>query len=255
MRIAAYQFEVDKCIETNLNRILCAIKEASNNSADLLILPECALTGYPPITIPDSNIDFDCVKMALKSIQDAIELNNINCLVGTIDSDGSKRFNRMYLLSPYKEALYYDKTILGGWDINHFDKGTNDGIFEINGFKIGIRICFEVRFPEFFRKFYKEETDLIIVPFFDTSDFDNKEYYDIILGHLRTRAAENLCPIITVNATKPYQGAPTVYLNSDGFIINEAERGLDSITYYEFNGRSISASGKRRKEWINTVLE
>ncbi|MBE5859700.1 MAG: hypothetical protein E7301_06205 [Butyrivibrio sp.] len=48
MRLAAYQFAVCGDIDHNLEIIKKAIVSASENKVDLIIFPECALTGYPP---------------------------------------------------------------------------------------------------------------------------------------------------------------------------------------------------------------
>ena len=50
---------------------------------------------------------------------------------------------------------------------------TGDGIFEIAGISVGVRICFEVRFPEYFRELYARKTDLNVVLFYDVSDVDD----------------------------------------------------------------------------------
>ena len=45
MRLAAYQFAVGGDIKHNLTVIKKAIGQASENGADLIVFPECALTG------------------------------------------------------------------------------------------------------------------------------------------------------------------------------------------------------------------
>lgn len=71
------------------------------------------------------------------------------------------------MFHPDKQKLIYHKRALWGWDKDNFSIGDRDGVFEINGLKVGIRICFEVRFPEFFRELYREQTDLNIILFYD----------------------------------------------------------------------------------------
>lgn len=46
MRIGAYQFRVTGNIDENRKIILKAISEAVSQKLDLLVFPECALTGY-----------------------------------------------------------------------------------------------------------------------------------------------------------------------------------------------------------------
>ena len=55
MRLAAYQFAVCGDIDHNLEIIKKAIVSASENKVDLIIFPECALTGYPPRDIAGSD--------------------------------------------------------------------------------------------------------------------------------------------------------------------------------------------------------
>lgn len=50
------------------------------------------------------------------------------------------------------KTSHYDKRALWGWDKDNFTPGEGGGIIEYGDIKIGIRICFEVRFPEYFRE-------------------------------------------------------------------------------------------------------
>lgn len=59
-------------------------------------------------------------------------------------------------------------------------------------FKIGVRICFEVRFPEYFRELYKADTDFNVVIFYDVANKDDIERYELIKAHLKTRDVENI---------------------------------------------------------------
>lgn len=255
MRIGGYQFAVSNVVESNLNRMLEALQTASASHVDLLVFPECALTGYPPVTIPNSDVDMTTVRQALDCIQDNVNKTGVAVLVGTVYRESKNRYNRALLLTPNQPSQHYDKRALGGWDAQNFDAGSSDGVFELNGFKIGVRICFEVRYPELFRELYKADCDLMAVMFYDSADRDNPEYYDIIKGHLRSRAAENVCPVLSVNVTSPFQEAPTALFNSDGFVLAEAERGKEGLLMYDFTGRDISPSGERRKVWTDRYVK
>ena len=78
-----------------------------------------------------------------------------------------KRFiTGQFFFSHIKNCQFYDKRALWGWDRDNFTEGQNEGIFEIGGITIGVRICFEIRFPEYFRELYKQRTDLNVVLFY-----------------------------------------------------------------------------------------
>ena len=163
MKIAAYQFAVSGNIRNNFEEIKKAISMAKENLVELVIFPECALTGYPPKDIPDSTcIDFEIVDDICHKLQMLSDEKEISFIVGTIYRD-EKIYNRAILFQPYKNYQFYDKRALWGWDRDNFTEGQNEGIFEIGGITIGVRICFEIRFPEYFRELYKQRTDLNVV--------------------------------------------------------------------------------------------
>lgn len=71
MRIAAYQFAVTGDMVENLKKIKNAILLAKKNAVQLLVFPECALTGYPPRDIKSSSeVRFDLVEDCCKKLQD-----------------------------------------------------------------------------------------------------------------------------------------------------------------------------------------
>ena len=84
-----------------------------------------------------------------------------------------------------------------------------------------VRICFEVRYPEYFRELYRENTALNIILFYDVADSDDIERYELIKSHIRTRAVENVTYTMSVNSIRPYQTAPTGIFDKSGRTINE----------------------------------
>lgn len=80
MRLAAYQFAVCGDIDHNLEIIKKAIVSASENKVDLIIFPECALTGYPPRDIAGSDrINVNVVSEAIQELQKLADELDIRC--------------------------------------------------------------------------------------------------------------------------------------------------------------------------------
>ena len=249
MKIGAYQFVVTDSIQDNLSIMKRAIMDAAVQNVELLIFPECALTGYPPRNIANSvAVDLDEVTAALEQLQDMAVSNVIHIVVGTITKEESNYYNSAVVLTPDKKQILYHKRALWGWDKDNFREGNNDGVFQIADKKIGIRICYEVRFPEFFRELYRENTDLNVILFYDVSDEDDTERYEIIRSHIRTRAVENVCPILTVNAISPYQTAPTALFNQSGYVLVELKRNEEALLVYDLENRKLSFGERGRKE-------
>jgi len=234
MKVGAYQFAATGDISDNLNTIKSAIIDASEKGIRLLVFPECALTGYPPHDMASSSaVDFGALDMAYQELQALIDQGNVCLILGTISKEHAKHYNSALILRPKQAKLFYHKRALWGWDRENFTEGKEDGIFDLGDWKIGVRICFEVRFPEFFRELYRQKTDLNIVLFYDVSSTDDAERYDLIKAHLRTRAMENTTPILSVNTICPYQTAPTALCDQSGHTLAEACRNTEGLLVFE----------------------
>jgi hypothetical protein len=75
-------------------------------------------------------------------------------------------------------------------DRDNFVPGDTDGIFSVDGVKVGLRVCYEVRFPEYFRELFVAGAQIACVAFCDTAEAPDPARYALIKGHLATRAVE-----------------------------------------------------------------
>ena len=240
MRIAAYQFNVSGDIKHNIEVIESAVIGAAEQKAELIAFPECALTGYPPRSIPNvSAVDRDAVSAGLRHLQNLSDEYGIRIIIGTVAFE-EKCYNRACLISPGCMMGRYDKRALYGWDAENFTEGRNPGVFKIGDLTIGVRICYEVRFPEYFRELYRANTDLDIVLFSDVSDEDNVSRYETIRSHLITRAVENVTPILSVNESSEYQTAPTAFFDASGKVLCEHERNKEGMIIYDFEKKELN---------------
>ena len=264
MKIGAYQFAVNGNTRENLNHIKRAMSEAAEQGVELLAFPECALTGYPPHDIPDSQaVDFEEVGAALEEIQDLAIERGICAVVGSItegELNGKPRNSAVIFLPDGKREIYH-KRALWGWDKDNFvapdnfSPGDGGGVFQLGGIKIGVRICFEVRFPEYFRELYAQNTDLDIILFYDTADNDNMDRYDLIRSHIRTRAVENVCPILTVDTIRPYQTAPTALYDRSGGVLAELERNKEGLLVCDWEKAELTFGEQGRKTFSDMLTK
>lgn len=258
MRVGIYQFAMADSLRENMTHIQSAVTEAARKGVDLLVLPECAITGYPqaePFTIRE--IDFHEVEYTRYDLEKLATDNDLCILAGTAENAEGKYYNCAVLATPGKKAVtLYRKRALWGWDIENFSPGEIDeGVFEINGFRIGVRICFEVRFPEYFRELYRKNVDCVIVMFSDTSEEDSMERYDLIKSHLKTRTVENILPFVSVNNAATYQTAPTAVIDHDGIVVSELPRHEERLLVYDLEKPTdISFGAKGRKHISDKIV-
>lgn len=245
MRVAVYPFPSNHAIADNLHIIETAICQASAQHVRLLAFHECSLCGYPPIECDINSIKPSEIEHALNRIAELARKHSMYIAVGTIRFDKKQRFNGIVLFDDCgNRAGCYDKTALWGWDLDHFTRGSQPGIFEIDGMTIGLRICFDVRFPELFRTLYKEKVELCIVAFNDTSQSPDPERYNIIKSHLITRAAENAMTVVSVNSLSNHPAAPTGVFGPDGRTL--AESTQQELLVFDYEPPQITFSMKGR---------
>jgi len=231
MKIGAFQFHGSDDIGENLRAIERGIKKSSKENVRLFMTQECAICGYPPIERDKvSSIDFETVANAVGRIKELAVENNMYIGLGTIIPENGKYFNSIALISPNQEnPASYSKKALWGWDAENFTRGISSGIYTIDELKIGIRICYEVRFPEYFRELFKEEVRIAFVSFCDISSKPDPGRYGIIKSHLVTRAVENAMYVISVNSIAKHQTAPTCLIDPDGNVLTVAPSDREHI--------------------------
>ena len=254
MRLGAYQFPVSGDIVKNMEKIKAAAAWAASEGVRLLAFPECAVTGYPPRDIPSSaGVDFVRLEDAHEELQSLVNNLGICLIVGTMTRAAGGVRNTALILRPGLPPLAYHKRALWGWDRDNFVPGDETGVVEIDGVRIGIRVCFEVRFPEYFRELYRQHTDLNVILFYDVTDGDSAGRYDLLRGHIRTRAVENVCCTLSVNTACPGQSAPTMLASRSGGVPAEAEREREALLTLDFTPGPLDFGELGRKEYSDKL--
>ncbi|MBK5440179.1 carbon-nitrogen hydrolase family protein [Pseudomonas sp. TH32] len=197
MRVALYQCPpLPLDVAGNLKRLHQLAQEATD--ADLLVLPEMFLTGY--------NIGVEAVG-ALAEAQDGPSAQSIAALAKNSGvailygypergADG-QIYNAVQLIDANGQRLCnYRKTHLFG-DLDHsmFSPGDDEfPLVELNGWKLGFLICYDLEFPENTRRLALAGAELILVPTANMVPFDFVA--DVTV---RARAFENQCYVAYAN--------------------------------------------------------
>lgn len=213
MKIGFCQYSVKhKDIKSNLETIKNMIFGVK---ADLLVLPELALTGYY------FENKHDLTKLSTKTIhEDQIEFlrklayeNQTTFVIGLSELDQNLLYNSVFVIDETGVIGKHRKINLTANE-TIFDAGDEINVIEVKGIKIGIAICFETWFPEIFRKLVEKGADLICCP----SNFGGPWTLDVI----KVRALENSIPVILSNRI----GAEVIdgtldYFRGESMIVDE----------------------------------
>lgn len=106
MRIGAYQFAISGDVNENYKEIEKAIYLAKHKDVQLLIFPECSLTGYPPRDISNSScVNFNLVQSMCDRLQSVADQNDISFIVGTIFKEKEIYIEHYYFSLINKSSL------------------------------------------------------------------------------------------------------------------------------------------------------
>lgn len=146
MRVGAVQMRFRPAIRANVD-VIC--DRIAAEDADVILFPECAVTGY---NVDFSAISREDIEAALAEIAACARKKRINVLVGTPTFAGRKRFNSMVVFDRKgREVFRYHKIHLTPRDAKYFARGNSIAFFRIDGVPCTAIICHERRFPELVR--------------------------------------------------------------------------------------------------------
>ncbi|HUI42501.1 MAG TPA: carbon-nitrogen hydrolase family protein [Terriglobia bacterium] len=168
MKVAAVQMDVrifDK--GHNLRVVLEKLVQARRAGAELMIFPECALTGYCftsreeawPLaeTVPGPSTE----KVALAARQ-------LGCTVvlGMLEREGEELYNAAAVIAPGGILGSYRKIHLLCLGLDRYDAPGNKPfrVFETPAGKVGVNICFDCSFPESGRVLKLQGAQILAIP-------------------------------------------------------------------------------------------
>ncbi|MDP3987045.1 MAG: carbon-nitrogen hydrolase family protein [Nanoarchaeota archaeon] len=162
VKIAVVQFKVRKVSEEeNLKKAEEFIKKAASLKADIIVFPEDFVTRTTP-----EDTEFFNSKKHLKHFQKLAKKYKIDIVPGSfIEKEGSKLHNTSHYIDYRGEILAkYEKIHLWVTERKKMKPGRKVSVFKTRHGKIGMIICWDLMFPEMFRKMTKKGVQIIICP-------------------------------------------------------------------------------------------
>ena len=211
MRVACIQYKSYENEGKTLKKLIPLIHVAAKNKVDLITLPECSTFLNINKSETITNASFEKNSFSLKTIRETAKTLKVNILIGSLQTleykmSKKKLFNRSFLINKkgkiickYDKIHMYDVKITKNQSYQEsktYESGETAKIakLKVNGkcFKIGMTICYDLRFPHLFRDLALEGADLITVP----SVFMHITGKDHWHNLLQARAIETGCYII-----------------------------------------------------------
>ncbi|MCB9218037.1 MAG: carbon-nitrogen family hydrolase [Ignavibacteriales bacterium] len=211
MKIALLQFSpIWESKEDNILKINDLVNNIKKDT-EILIFPEMTLTGF---TMNSQNYSEEIDGIGMKYFLKLSSELKMNIMAGIIEKYHNKFYNSLFhfdnkglIKAVYRKVHPFS---LAEEDKN-FDAGNESVITKIDKTKIGLSICYDLRFPELYRLYGKEKTEIIV----NIANWPIKRI-DHWKSLLKARAIENQCYMIGVNRIgedpfQKYNGFSAVY--------------------------------------------
>ena len=243
LHIAAIQFDI-KWESKHENLMIIEKYFDKISGVDIVLLPEMFTTGFTMQAEKFSeNIEGETIKWM------EVWSKKLDSAIGgsIIISEGSKIYNRFVFVTPEKEIFFYDKrhTFTLANENKFYTRGSNFGIFEYKGWKICLRICYDLRFPVWSRNKYNY--DLLIY----VANWPEKriQAWDTLL---KARAIENMCYCLGVNrigndGNSNYYPGHTAFFNYLGDKLACSMEKKNNIISYKFEKEEMIFTRKKLK--------
>lgn len=206
--------------EQNLQLILDFLKDASEKRAELVLFPECALTGYNT-EMPGEYAIAEDAPVLERIRRESRELKTAVCF-GYIERARAGLFLTQELVGE-KESIVYRKTHLGKKERQVFQAGDSFPVMKAP-LCSGIQLCWESHIPEISAEERKKGAELLLVPYaYPASGKDCLENWNI---HLPARASDQGCFLAACNLLYKGEGG--------------RNRG-GGMAVYDFKGRLIAS--------------
>ncbi|MGE4232612.1 MAG: carbon-nitrogen hydrolase family protein [Bacteriovoracia bacterium] len=205
MLVGAVQLTSKNNKKKNLSVAVALMKRAVQQGAELIALPEYFSfigTKQELLSLGAENQDSG---LAYKTLKEFAKKNKVYILGGTIPTfgpDKKRLYNRSVLIGPKGETLaQYDKIHLFDTELidarsyresDTFLPGKKLVLADTPFGKVGLTVCYDLRFPEVYRNLALRGARLIFVPAAFTM-YTGKDHW---LALLRARAIENQAYII-----------------------------------------------------------
>ncbi len=193
--------------------------EKEFNESKVLIFPEMTLTGF---TFKSKHFAEDIDGVATQFFIKLAQTKKVDIFAGLIEEEDGKYYNSLvhFDSTGLIKARYRKIHPFSFAGENNFYNASKEPIItKIADHKIGLSVCYDLRFPELFRLYAKERVEAII----NIANWPVKriEHWKALS---KARAIENLCYFIGVNrvGTDPdneYNGMSTI-ISPNGENIN-----------------------------------
>jgi len=253
MKAAVVQLKAGLNKKENIAKAVSLVRKAICNKAELILLPE-AFSYRGPLDSPSQK------KQAKESIPgesttpflSLAKENKVNILVGSVCESinaSAKAYNTSILIdskgkikAKYRKKNLFDANLKTRKirETRNFLPGQKLTTASIGKIKIGLSICFDLRFPEMYEQYAKKGAHVFCVPS-NFTKITGKAHWETLL---RARAIESFCYVLAPNQHgKDSRGneayGNSMIINPWGEVVARAAGNKDAVLYANISLKEV----------------
>lgn len=209
--------------DANLAHIASAMAEASAHGAAMILLPEMSLLLDKNRQRAAPHISLEADSPHLQALQNLARHHKIWLHTGSIaylTDDGQRRVNRSHVIDDqgviqarYDKIHMFDVRLHTGenWSESAlYDGGNQAVVVDTPLGKMGLSICFDLRFPELYRDLVGQGAEIITIPAAFTVPTGEAHWHVL----MRARAIETACHVISPAQAGTHEDGRSTYGHS-----------------------------------------
>jgi len=210
----------------------------THTSADVLVFPELAITGYPPEDLLLRPSMKNRVERALEEILS--EVGNQWVIVGYPVTRQGKCYNAAAIIHQGKILVEYHKIELPNYRVfdekRYFDSGSTPAVVDIKGIRVGVNICEDLWFSHPVEQSVAAGAQLIVN--INASPYHYKKHRQR-LNVAAKRARENSVPVIY---THMVGGQDELVFDGGSFVVDAKGETVFQAPWFEESYDEIGVS-------------
>lgn len=231
-------------IADNLDRMAGWVEAAQKEGAQLVCFPEMNVTGYST----RANIQKVAERVPgpiSESVAAMAQEFDIAILAGLAEADLAGRVFASHLVATTQGIVgVYRKVHIAPPEQQIFTAGDTIPLFDINGFKLGIQLCYDVHFPELATHMALDGADALFMPHASPRGTP-VEKFDSWMRHLSARAFDNGLYVIACNQTGDNQNelkfpGLAIALDPAGHILKKDTGGTENMIVADLKADKIA---------------
>jgi predicted amidohydrolase len=226
MRVGLAQFGATADKAANLAKTLDVTAAAAGRGVDLLVFPEVFMVRLPEkSTLAPADVAEQLDGPFMTAVSGAAAEHGLHVIIGIAERaprEAYRAFNTAVLVGPagqhlavYRKVHLYDA--FNGRESERVVPGdAPPTVTETSLGKIGLQVCYDIRFPEWSRLLALAGAEIVVMPTSWVAGPMKEEHWVTLV---RARAIENVCYVIAADQVQPDRVGRSLIIDPMGAVV------------------------------------